>query len=149
MPTDDPERAAALIVDDDPWIRLLLTDILSVAGYVVQEASNGAAALRIAEREPPALVLLDLVMPEESGVSVLESLKGSPSTSHVPVIVVSGQTDWLRAAAHQPDAVVEKPFALSVLLAEVHRATRPPRAPTSRSTGTATLRDRGWMDRQD
>ena len=124
MPTDDPERAAALIVDDDPWTRQLLTDIMSVAGYTVQEASNGAAALRIAERQPPALVLLDLVMPEESGLSVLANLKRSPSTSHVPVIVVSGQTEWLRAAAHQADAVVEKPFAMSALLAEVERTRR-------------------------
>jgi CheY-like chemotaxis protein len=127
-PPDDPERAAALIVDDDPWTRLLLTDIMSVAGYVVQEASNGAAALRMAEREPPALVLLDLVMPEESGLSVLERLKGSPSTSHVPVIVVSGAPERLRAAAHQPDAVVEKPFTLAELLAEVDRAMRPARS---------------------
>ena len=110
MTMDQSERAVALIVEDDPWIRALIGDVLCQAGYTVQEASNGCAALRLAKREPPVLVLLDLVLPEKSGLSVLAELKTAPATAHVPVIVVSGQTDLLARAFGLADAVVTKPF---------------------------------------
>jgi DNA-binding response OmpR family regulator len=60
---DHSERSIALVVEDDPWIRLLLRDLLTDEGYTVLEASNGSAALRLAQRQPPALVLLDPVLP--------------------------------------------------------------------------------------
>lgn len=119
MTMDQRERAAALIVEDDPWIRALIADVLCQAGYTVQEASNGCAALRLAQREPPILVLLDLVLPERSGLSVLAELKAAPATAHVPVMVVSGQTDLLACAVGRADAVVTKPFDGDELLAEV------------------------------
>jgi DNA-binding response OmpR family regulator len=124
MTMDQSERAVALIVEDDPWTRLLIGDVLCQAGYAVQEASNGCAALRLAEREHPVLVLLDLVLPERSGLSVLAELKTAPATAHVPVIVVSGQTDLLGRAAGLADAVVTKPFDVDELLAKVSRAER-------------------------
>lgn len=113
---------AALIVDDDPWIRTLLSELLSSEGYAVQEASNGSAALRLAERDCPALVLLDLRLPEGSGLDVLADLKAGPTTAGVPVIVVSGQPDAHELAA-QATAVLSKPFTPAELIAEVRRAT--------------------------
>ena len=68
---DNSERSIALVVEDDPWIRLLLRDLLTDEGYAVLEASNGSAALRLAERQPPALVPLDLVLPEQPGLARL------------------------------------------------------------------------------
>jgi DNA-binding response OmpR family regulator len=119
MMMDQRERAAALIVEDDPWIRALIADVLRQSGYTVQEASNGCAALRLAEREPPTLVLLDLVLPERSGLSVLAELKAAPATAHVPVVVVSGQSDLLACAVGRADAVITKPFDVDELLAEI------------------------------
>ena len=84
------ERAIALLVENDPWLRLVMCDVLAQAGYRVAEASNGFSALRLAQREPLALVLLNLVLPEQSGLSVLAELGAAPATAHVPVIVVSG-----------------------------------------------------------
>jgi DNA-binding response OmpR family regulator len=52
------ERAIALLVENDPWLRLVMCDVLAQAGYRVAEASNGFSALRLAQREPLALVLL-------------------------------------------------------------------------------------------
>lgn len=57
----------ALVVENDFWIRLVMCDVLAQAGYRVAEASNGFSALRLAQREPLSLVLLDLVLPEQSG----------------------------------------------------------------------------------
>ena len=92
---DNAERSIALVVEDDPWIRLLLTGLLTDEGYAVLEASNGSAALRLAQRQPPALVLLDLILPEQSGLELLAVLKSTRATAHVPVIAVSARTDLL------------------------------------------------------
>jgi DNA-binding response OmpR family regulator len=74
--------------------------------------------------EPLALVLLDLVLPERSGLSVLAELRAGPATAHVPVIVFSGQPHTLRDAVIQADAVIAKPFATDTLLAEVIRSRK-------------------------
>ena len=72
----------------------------------------------------PSAVLLNLVLPEQSGFSVLAELRAAPATAHVPVIVVSGQPQVLRDAVIRADAVIAKPFALDTLLAEVSRSRR-------------------------
>ena len=76
------ERAIALVVENDPWIRLVMCDLLAQAGYRVAEASTGFSALRLAHREP--LVLLDLVLRERSVLSVLAELRAAPATAHRP-----------------------------------------------------------------
>ena len=86
---DHSERSIALVVEYDPWIRLLLRDLLTDEGYAVLEASNGSTALRLTQRQPPALVLLDLVLPEQSGLELLTELKSTRATAHMPVIAVS------------------------------------------------------------
>jgi PleD family two-component response regulator len=73
-----------VVVENDPWIRLVMCDLLAQAGYRVAEASTGFSALRLAHREPLALVLLDLVLPERSVLSVLAELRAAPATAHRP-----------------------------------------------------------------
>ena len=121
---DNSERSIALVVEYDPWIRLLLRDLLTDEGYAVLEASNGSAALRLAQRQAPALVLLDLVLPEQSGLELLTELKSTRATVHVPVIAVSARTDLLACAAELADAVVAKPFDIDELLAKLGAARR-------------------------
>jgi DNA-binding response OmpR family regulator len=121
---DNSERSIALVVEDDPWIRLLLRDLLTDEGYAVLESCNGSAALRFAQRQPPALVLLDLVLPEQSGMELLTELKSTRATAHVPVIAVSARTDLLARAAELADAVVAKPFDSEELLAKISAARR-------------------------
>lgn len=113
------ERAVALVVENDRWIRLVMCDLLAQAGYRVAEASNGFSALRLAQRELLALVLLDLVLPDQSGLSVLAELRAAHATAHVPVIVFCGQPHEVRDAATQADAVIAKPFAVDTLAAAV------------------------------
>jgi len=99
----------------------VMCDLLAQAGYRVTEASNGFSALRLAQREPLALVLLNLVLPEQSGLSVLAELKAALATAHVAVIVVSVQPQVLQMLI-RADAMIAKPFALDTLLAEVSRS---------------------------
>jgi DNA-binding response OmpR family regulator len=119
-------RPTALVVDDDFWIRALVCDLLEDEGYTVEQASNGSAALRLARRQPPQVMLLDLALPELSGLSVLASMKADWTTRQVPVIVVSGEAAVARAVAHWAAAVVPKPFVLADLLATVAHALRAP-----------------------
>ena len=113
-----------LVVEDDPWIRSLLTDLLPTEGYDVEEASNATGALRAAREHHPDVVLLDLALPEMSGLDVLRELRGDRATAGLPVIVASAYTDQLEATdAPRADVVVQKPFDLTDLLDQIERLT--------------------------
>ena len=101
-----------------------MCDLLVQAGYRVAEGSSRFSALRLVHREPLALVLLDLVLPERSGLSVLAELRAAPATAHVPVIVFGSQPHTLRDAVIQADVVIAKPFTTDTLLAEVIRSRK-------------------------
>jgi CheY-like chemotaxis protein len=89
-------RSPILIVDDYPGARYLRSRILNDAGYEVVEAGNGEEALRIAQSIRPALILLDVNLPDISGVEVCERLKQDPATAGIPVIQITGA--WLGQA---------------------------------------------------
>jgi CheY-like chemotaxis protein len=79
-----------LVVDDDPEIRLLLSDLFSREGFRVDVADDGAAAILFLEQhEPPSAILLDILMPGILGSSVLAYLASKPNLVHVPVAIVS------------------------------------------------------------
>jgi signal transduction histidine kinase/AraC-like DNA-binding protein/ABC-type sugar transport system substrate-binding protein len=90
-----PAEAAGpvLIVDDDTQTRSLYAGLIAQAlpGQRVLQADGGQAALEILARESPGLVLLDLTMPDVDGFVVLEHLRASEQTRHVPVIIMSGR----------------------------------------------------------
>ena len=87
------DRRQILIVEDYPGARYLRSRILSAAGYEVIEAATGDEALRIAAAVHPALALLDVNLPDISGVEVCERLKRDPTTAGIPVIQITGA--WL------------------------------------------------------
>ena len=93
------ERRQILIVDDYPGARYLRSRILSDAGYEVLEAGNGAEALTLARSAIPALILLDVNLPDISGVEVCQQLKQDPATAHIPVIQITGA--WLSDEARR------------------------------------------------
>jgi signal transduction histidine kinase/CheY-like chemotaxis protein/PAS domain-containing protein len=84
-------RAQVLVVDDDPKTRDMLRRTLQKAGWTVCEAANGCEAIEALERSNPALILLDLMMPEMDGFEVLERLQGDETWRHVPVIIVTAK----------------------------------------------------------
>jgi CheY-like chemotaxis protein len=85
----DVPAGRVLVVDDDPLNRMLLTRSLEQEGHRVGSAASGQEALEILREKPFDVVLLDIVMPELDGVSVLERLKRDPVLQHVPVIMIS------------------------------------------------------------
>lgn len=89
---DNATKNSILIVDDNSSTIDVLLDILS-NDYSIRVAKNGAKALEIAHQSMPDLILLDIVMPEMSGYEVLEELKASPQTQHIPVVFITGLKD--------------------------------------------------------
>ncbi|MCU1672268.1 MAG: DNA-binding response regulator [Frankiales bacterium] len=117
-----------LVVEDDPSVRGLLHTLLSAEGYEVATASDGLAGLVKATASHPALVLLDLMMPDLGGVRVLEELRDDPELADIPVIVVTGKIDavpGMRALLGE-DNVFVKPFAVAELLTRVGDVTGGP-----------------------
>jgi CheY-like chemotaxis protein len=80
------------IVDDDANVRRLIRRILQSQGnYTLFEAANGREALELVQREHPNLIILDMMMPEMDGFTVLDELRKSPQTAEIPVIVITAK----------------------------------------------------------
>jgi two-component system KDP operon response regulator KdpE len=118
-----------LVVDDEAQIRKFLRVSLSAHGYAVSEARTGTEALAEAAREPPpALMILDLGLPDIDGQEVLTRLRG---WSDMPVLVLSvraGEREKVSALDHGADDYVTKPFGVAELLARVRVLLRKQRA---------------------
>jgi CheY-like chemotaxis protein len=113
----------ALVVDDDKFVVSALAELLEDDGFDVHTATNGFSAQRQALELRPSVILLDLALPERSGMSLLEDLRADPATHDVAIVVVSGYPD--RLSEHQlsqADGVVPKPFDADELLEVVQRA---------------------------
>ncbi len=122
MSPSENDVKTVLVVEDDPWIRSLIADLLSSEGYNILQAPDGKAGLEVAQREDPDVILLDLAMPEKSGLDVLHDLKSSKPTQDIPVIVVSAYAMLMMGSdARRADGVIQKPFDLADLLATVRR----------------------------
>jgi len=79
-----------LIVDDDPQIRDLLTQMLSAHKYETETASSGFSAGTKIATFKPGLIILDLLMPEMSGFEVCRLIKEDPQTSHIKILIITG-----------------------------------------------------------
>jgi DNA-binding response OmpR family regulator len=119
---------SVLVVEDDPSVRGLLQTLLSAEGYHVATASDGLAGLVKATSSHPALVLLDLMMPDLGGVRVLEEMRDDPELRDIPVIVVTGKIDAVPSMRDLlgEDNVFLKPFAVGELLGRVAEVTGGP-----------------------
>jgi CheY-like chemotaxis protein len=111
-----------LIIEDDEDIGTVLTEVLSDSGYRVARARNGREGLAAAQRERPALILLDLMMPIMDGWQFREEQMKRPDLASVPVVLMTadGRT---AARAKELDATgfVAKPISEDSLLGEVAR----------------------------
>jgi CheY-like chemotaxis protein len=82
-----------LLVEDSEAIRAAFTILLEESGYAVDAAPSGAEALRLAAAHGPGLVLLDVGLPDMSGLEVARRLKGDPATRDIPVVALTGRDD--------------------------------------------------------
>ena len=116
-------RASALVVDDDPINRMLLSKSLEQQGHRVMMAENGLEALAALQAQPFDVVLLDVLMPEPDGYEVLARLKQDPRLRHVPVIMVSALEDIqcvVRCIEMGAEDYLPKPFDPVLLRARVN-----------------------------
>ena len=82
-----------LVVDDEEIDRNYLRHLLTKEGHQVSEAKNGTQALDNVAADAPDLILLDLIMPDMSGLEVCRRLKESPQTAHIPILMLASLTD--------------------------------------------------------
>jgi len=121
-----------LIVEDDRDIRDVLADILVDEGYHVLLAEDGLEGLqRLRDGPPPALILLDLMMPRMDGFQFRDEQRRRPEWRDIPVVLLTAGGD-LPDKARQLDAAdaLRKPVKLESLLEMIDRFTPPLRAPT-------------------
>jgi two-component system KDP operon response regulator KdpE len=113
-----------LVVDDEPQIMRALRVILHARSYDVIGATTGRQAVEAAKRDRPDLIVLDLGLPDISGVEVIHTVRG---WSTIPILVLSGRLESIekvRALDAGADDYVTKPFNIEELLARVRAATR-------------------------
>ncbi len=116
-----------LIVDDDAFIRTLITKMLDKAGYQLSEAAGGMQALELVHKLMPDAILLDLMMPDMNGYQICEQLKATDTTRDIPVIFVTAkaeledQVEGLRIGAHD---YICKPIQAKELRARLSAALR-------------------------
>jgi signal transduction histidine kinase/DNA-binding response OmpR family regulator len=113
--------ATLLMVDDDPQIHDLLGTMLQREGYRVLHASNGPDALVRARAERPAAILLDIMMPQVDGWTVLGALKRDPELSAIPVVIVSMLDERPLGLSLGAAEFVSKPVERSRLLAALQQ----------------------------
>ncbi|MBI4851962.1 MAG: response regulator [Acidobacteria bacterium] len=117
-------RPTIMVVDDESDLRKMICDRLTVEGFNTLSASDGNTAFAILKREPirPDLILLDIMMPDQSGWDVMTTLKSDPLTAPIPIILVSakGEEDDIRRGYElgARDYIV-KPFEMKDLMVEV------------------------------
>jgi two-component system phosphate regulon response regulator PhoB len=134
-----PERTAQpgdriLVVDDEPDIIALVAYHLARAGYRVSTASTGMEALHAAREEQPALVVLDLMLPELSGFEVLERMRGDRALAEIPVLMLTArreEPDRVQGLSLGADDYLVKPFSPQELVLRVRNIIRRTRTTTA------------------
>jgi len=125
-------RGCVLIVEDDPLNMKLFSAMVASQGYDVLQARDGRAGLDLAHQQHPDLIIMDLQLPEISGLEVTHSLKADADTSAIPIIATTayalyGSEEKIRASGC--DGYMAKPIALTEFLDLVESLmTRPSRA---------------------
>jgi CheY-like chemotaxis protein len=108
-----------LVVDDDPVMHRVLKHYLEQRGYETLTAGTGGQAIEVANNELPDLILLDVGMPDMSGLAALRQLKEQAATRLIPVIVITAHADrttQLESKISGAAAFLTKPFRLAELL---------------------------------
>ncbi len=110
---------SALVIDDEADIRNYISTILEEHGWTVRTAATAEEGERLVRESQPEVILLDLVMPGQSGIQLFARLRGEESTRKIPLVMVTGikeqlNIDWkeivTRLKARVPDGFIEKPI---------------------------------------
>ena len=123
----DNHKKTILIIEDEPDIQDLLEFHLKKEGYNVLTSSDGEIGLKIARKQDPNLILLDLLLPGIKGLEVCRILKSDVNTSKINIIMVTAlgqEENIVKGLETGADDYVSKPFNMSILLARVSAVLR-------------------------
>jgi CheY-like chemotaxis protein len=122
-----------LVVDDELHMRVFVTTLLETNGYKPHAAEDGQRGLELARKIKPQLIILDVMMPKESGLGMYQALKSDPQLQSIPVIICSGlaRKTFLHSqkvlnlqqggSVPEPAAYIEKPPEAEELLETVRK----------------------------
>jgi two-component system cell cycle response regulator DivK len=120
-----------LIVEDNEQNMKLVRDLLQFKGYQTLEATTGMEGLRLARERNPALVLMDIQLPDIDGITALAKLRADPVTQKIPVVAVSASVmpdEQQRIVASGFDAYITKPINVKKFVETVERFIGKPKA---------------------
>lgn len=110
---DSTTKSRVLIVDDEPNILVVLEFLLNKEGYQVLKAANGIEALEIIEKEQPAIVVLDVMMPEMDGFEVAKKIRENPNYQNIRIIFLTAKgtdADRFKGYDYGGEVYLTKPF---------------------------------------
>jgi two-component system, OmpR family, phosphate regulon response regulator OmpR len=140
MPSSSPRKDTIVIVDDDARIRDLLRRYLEQEGFEIMLAEDGRALNRIMQREPVNLIVLDLMMPGEDGLSICRRLRSSNDRTPIIMLTAKGEdVDRIVGLEVGADDYVGKPFNPRELLARINAVLR--RRPAQEEPGAPSGED--------
>ena len=117
---------SVLVVDDDPTMLEIVRTVLSSGGLEVATSSTGRDGLRAAQERPPDCAVLDVTMPDMTGLEVCRALRDDAETADIPIILLTGRGQWLDVASGfdaGADDYLVKPFTAQDLLTRVDALT--------------------------
>jgi DNA-binding response OmpR family regulator len=129
-PPDGSDEKAVLVIDDDLDLLRLAKASLERDGFTVLTATTGREGTRVAARRLPDVILLDLMLPDGSGLAVLRTLKAEASTRHIPVLVVSISEEGIHALSLGAAEWLRKPVECDALVVTLRRLLGDSRPPT-------------------
>ncbi len=118
----NPNDVRILVVDDEPDVHAVLDKMLSREGYMVDSAYSAEEAFTSIDKHKPDVVLLDLMMPNVSGIEVCNRIKENTALRDIIVLIVSArdeQRDRLEGLTHGADDYISKPFHLRSLMRKI------------------------------
>jgi CheY-like chemotaxis protein len=119
------KKTEILVVEDDEALSSLTCRVLEAYGFSTKPALEGGAGLQLAQREPPDVMLLDLMLPDMTGFEVCEKIKQNPQTAEIPIIMVTALADELsrlRGMAAGAFAYLTKPYDPELLIQTIRKA---------------------------
>jgi two-component system phosphate regulon response regulator PhoB len=117
-------KSKILVVEDDPDISELLQFNLEKSGYAPFWAENGEEALKLAQKQLPDLILLDILLPGLNGLEVCRRLKRDPALEHIPIIMVTAkgeEMDRIVGLELGADDYIVKPFSIREILLRIQK----------------------------
>ncbi|MEX2465700.1 MAG: response regulator [Gemmatimonadota bacterium] len=126
-PTSESTQRRAIVVEDDPGVRDILTLLFELRHWQILKAGDGKAGLELARNVAPDLIVTDLDMPGISGIELAQELHAG-GMNDIPIIAITSASSDLRTAAQESGlfrAVMRKPFTVDEIMKVVDQAVQP------------------------